>query len=216
MREASTLFTFHSRYSFAILRSGVIDSNIVSFLLPWNGSRGISIDDDDDDENDDEDAYTSAFVYSNQTIHNIKQVRPATIRPWIPIQRAERGIRTRLCTFYICRDSIENQRRQLSTEQRRSSDYQVAKVVVPLEETEIAEDRTVDGLAVSHRKGCTIPPTAPYRCTTHNRDIRIRAISHPQIIRDNDFSLRVTNYLSFRTRCYSFLFNLICIHKVYI
>lgn len=76
MREASTLFTFHSRYSFAILRSGVIDSNIVSFLLPWNGSRGISIDDDDDDENDDEnddeDAYTSAFVYSNQTIHNIK------------------------------------------------------------------------------------------------------------------------------------------------
>lgn len=64
MRKASTLFTFHSRYSFAILRSGVIDSNIVSFLLPWNGGRGISIDDDDDDdENDDEDAYTSAFVY---------------------------------------------------------------------------------------------------------------------------------------------------------
>ena len=29
-------------------------------------------------------------------------MRPATIRPWIPIQRAERGIRTRLCTFYIC------------------------------------------------------------------------------------------------------------------
>jgi len=22
---------------------------------------------------------------------------------------------------------------------------------------------------VSRRKGCTIPPTAPYRCTTHNR-----------------------------------------------
>lgn len=122
------------------------------------------------------DAFASAFWVSKAE---------ATARAQTPDPRAGPGPRA------LPTRRQGKTRGRLSTEWRRSSDHRGPEAV-PLEGTGTAEGRTADDLAVSHRTGCTIRPPAPYRCTTHNRDIRIRAISHPR--RDASASLALRFY----------------------